>query len=240
MRNVIVTGATRGLGLATALKLAAGGYRVLATGRTESDPLREAAGQSPNSLHFLAHDLNNAEGIADLVKSARERFGPVYGLVNNAGISFEGVLPLMRDSEIEQLLRINILAPILLTKNVVKSMIAEGGGRIVNVASITAFAGCSGLSVYSATKAAMIGFTRSLAREVGRTGVTVNAVAPGFIETGMTGSMNEEQRERIMRRSALRRLAEPCDVAGSVEFLLSEGARNITGTVITVDAGSTA
>ena len=113
-------------------------------------------------------------------------------------------------------------------------------GRIVNLASIIAFTGYSGLSVYGATKASMIGFTRSLAREVGRTGVTVNAVAPGFVDTEMTKGLTEEQRERIARRSALRRLVEVDDVAAAVEYLLSDGARNITGTVITVDAGNTA
>jgi 3-oxoacyl-[acyl-carrier protein] reductase len=126
------------------------------------------------------------------------------------------------------------------TKHVVRSMMADGGGRIVNVSSIIASTGYSGLSVYGATKASLAGFTRSLAREVGRTGITVNAVAPGFIATDMTQSMDAEQKERIVRRSALRRLAEVEDVANAVEFLLSDRAKNITGTTVTVDAGSTA
>ena len=127
------------------------------------------------------------------------------------------------------------------TGQFVRSNQADGaGGRIVNLASIIAFAGYSGLSVYAATKASMIGFTRSLAREVGRAGVTVNAVAPGFVDTEMTRGLTEEHREQIVRRSALRRLVEVDDVAAAVEYLLSDGARNITGTVITVDAGNTA
>jgi 3-oxoacyl-[acyl-carrier protein] reductase len=134
-----------------------------------------------------------------------------------------------------------VVSPILLSKYVLRSMMADGaGGRIVNLASIIAFTGYSGLSVYGATKASMIGFTRSLAREVGRTGVTVNAVAPGFVDTEMTKGLTEEHREQIARRSALRRLVEVDDVAAAVEYLLSDGARNITGTVITVDAGNTA
>jgi 3-oxoacyl-[acyl-carrier protein] reductase len=119
-------------------------------------------------------------------------------------------------------------------------MMADGGGRIVNVASIAAFTGYSGLSVYAASKSAMIGFTRSLAREVGRLGVNVNAVAPGFIETEMTQGVDDERRQQIARRSALRRLPCVADVAGSIEFLLGDKARNITGTVLTVDAGTTA
>jgi 3-oxoacyl-[acyl-carrier protein] reductase len=128
----------------------------------------------------------------------------------------------------------------VLTKYVVRHMMADGGGRIVNIASIVAGTGYSGLSVYSATKASLIGFTRSLAREVGRQGVNVNAVAPGFIETDMTKGLDAERKDQIVRRSALRRLPEIDDVANTVEFLLGEKGRNITGTVLTIDAGATA
>src|SRR5438445_8889828 len=114
-------------------------------------------------------------------------------------------------------------------------MMADGGGRVVNVASIGAATGYSGLSVYSATKASMLGFTRSLAREVGRLGVTVNAVAPGFIDTDMTQGLGGEERQKVARRSALRRLPDVDDVANAVEFLLGDGGKNITGTVLTVD-----
>ena len=117
---------------------------------------------------------------------------------------------------------------------------ADGAGRIVNVASIIGFTGYSGLAAYAATKASMLGFTRSLAREVGRLGITVNAVAPGFLATDMTHGLADEQRKQIARRSALRRLAEVEDVANAVEFLLGDTARNISGTVLTVDAGATA
>jgi 3-oxoacyl-[acyl-carrier protein] reductase len=135
---------------------------------------------------------------------------------------------------------VNIFSPMVLTKYVVRSMMADGGGRIVNMASITAFTGYSGLSVYAATKASIIGFSRSLAREVGRLGVNVNSVAPGFVQTDMTQDLKDEQRQQIERRSALKRLAEIDDVANAVEFLLSDKAKNITGTVLTVDAGNTA
>ena len=243
MDNVIVTGGTRGLGLGIARKLVAGGYRVIAIGRTEHpdflSAVREAGKRSSDFLHFVPFDLNEIGDIANLIGTFRKRFGPIYGLVNNAGISFEGVLALMPDSEIERLLRINTLSPIVVTRNVVKSMMAEGRGRIVNIASIAAFTGYSGLSVYSATKASMVGFTKSLAREVGKIGITVNAIAPGFIDTNMTRGLNEEQRKKIAGRSALGRLPDVDDVANAVEFLLSDKARNITGTVVTVDAGNT-
>src|SRR5207237_8529231 len=143
-------------------------------------------------------------------------------------------------AQIEQRVRVNTLSPIVLTKYVVRTMMADGGGRIVNVASIVGFTGYSGLSVYGATKASIIGFTRSLARQVGRMGVNVNAVAPGFVDTEMTRGLKAEQRQQIERRSALRRFPDIDDVACAVEFLLGDRAKSITGTVLTVDAGNTA
>jgi len=174
------------------------------------------------------------------LRGLRKEFGPLFGLVNNAALGTDGALALMHNAKIEQLVRVNTLSPLVLTKYVVRGMMADGAGRIVNIASIIGFTGYSGLSAYAATKASMLGFTRSLAREVGRMGITVNAVAPGFLATEMTDALADEQRQRIARRSALRRLAEVEDVANAVEFLLSPKARNITGTVLTVDAGATA
>jgi 3-oxoacyl-[acyl-carrier protein] reductase len=244
MCNVVVTGGSRGLGLGIARKLAGEGYKVIAVARNQTDPLaaamREGERDKPGSLHFVPFDLAKTEDIAGFVKKLRKDFGPIYGLVNNAGMSFDGSLALMPNSQIEQLVRLNTISPIVLTKYVVRSMMADGGGRVVNITSIMGFTGYSGLSVYGATKASLIGFTRSLAREVGRMGVNVNAVAPGFVDTEMTQGLKEEQRQQITRRSALRRFTEIEDVANAVEFLLGDKSKNITGTVLTVDAGSTA
>jgi len=243
VRNVIVTGGSRGLGLAMAQTLAAAGYRVIAVARTVSEELTaasRAAADSGGTIEFRACDLSDLDQIAPLVRALRSDFGPLYGLINNAGLGSSGILANMREKEIQRLIQLNTVAPILLSKYVLKSMMSQREGRIVNIASIVASTGYSGLSVYSATKASLIGFTRSLAREVGSLGITVNALAPGFIDTEMTNELDESQREAIARRSALKRMAEPIDVARSVEFLLGEGGRNITGTVITVDAGNTA
>ncbi|HUE21515.1 MAG TPA: SDR family oxidoreductase [Bryobacteraceae bacterium] len=244
MRNVIVTGGNRGLGLGIACNLAGEGYHVIAVARKNTDQLtsaiREAERDSPGSFHFVPFDLAKIEDIAGFVKTLRKDFGPIYGLVNNAGMSFDGTLALMPTSQIEQLVRVNTISPIVLTKYAVRSMMADGGGRIVNIASIVASTGYSGLSVYGATKASLVGFTRSLAREVGRMGVNVNSVAPGFVDTQMTKGLTEEQRQQIARRSALRRLTEIDDVANAVAFLLGSKSKNITGTVLTVDAGNTA
>ena len=176
----------------------------------------------------------------EFVRKLRKQHGPIYGLVNNAGIGTEGLLAVMPLEQIEHLIRINTLSPIALTRQVIRSMFSGGEGRIVNMSSIIASTGYSALSVYAATKASMIGFTKSLAREVGKAGVTVNAVSPGFVETAMTEGLSDEKRQQIARRSALQRLATAEDVARAVEFLMGEGGRNITGTVLTVDAGNTA
>jgi 3-oxoacyl-[acyl-carrier protein] reductase len=244
MRNVVVTGGSRGLGLGIVRRLVDVGYRAIAVARKETPKLtsamEHAEGVRSGSLQFIPFDLAEIEDLGRLVKRLRNDFGPIYGLVNNAAMGFDGALALMRTSQIEELVRLNTLSPLVLTKYVVRSMMADGGGRIVNVASIIGFTGYSGLSVYGATKASMLGFTRSLAREVGRMGVNVNAVAPGFVDTDMTQGLDDAHRQQIARRSALRHLPDVEDVANAVEFLLGDKAKSITGTVLTVDAGNTA
>ena len=244
MRNVVVTGGSRGLGLAMSGALAGAGYRVVAVARKLSPELEaashKAAQAGRGAIEFRACDLSDLSALAPLVRAMRTDFGPLYGLINNAGLGTSGILSTMRDQEIQRLIQLNTASPIVLSKYVLRSMMSQREGRIVNIASIVAATGYSGLSVYSATKASLIGFTRSLAREVGELGITVNALAPGFVDTEMTHELTGAQRQKIARRSALQRMPEPIDVANSVEFLLGEGGRNITGTVITIDAGNTA
>jgi len=244
MRNVVVTGGSRGLGLGIARRLTCEGYRTVAIARQMNDQLASAMEHAEQTrrgtLHFIPFDLGDIENIPVLVKKLHHDFGAIYGLVNNAAIGSDGALAMMHNSQIEHLIRVNTLSPIILTKYVVRHMMANGGGRIVNVASILGFTGYSGLSVYGATKASMIGFTRSLAREVGRLGVNVNAVAPGFMETDMTEGLVGRRREEVARRSALRRFTDVEDVADAIEFLLGARSKSITGTVLTVDSGTTA
>lgn len=243
MRNVIVTGGSRGLGLAIAQVLSDSGYRVIAVARKQTAELtasQEAARSGRGAIEFRTCDLADHGQIAPFVRSLKAEFGAPYGLVNNAGLGTAGVLSNMRDPDVLRLIQLNTVAPILFSKYVVRAMMLQGEGRIINMSSIVAATGYSGLSVYSATKASLIGFTRSLAREVGQLGITVNAISPGFVATEMTNDLTESQRAQIARRSALHRMPEPIDVARSVEFLLGDGGRNITGTEITVDAGNTA
>ena len=249
MRNVVVTGGTRGLGLALGARLATEGYRVIAVARSEPPEFRQGreqlaalgAPEGAGELAFHPCDLSDLDAIPGLVSTIAKRFGPLYGLINNAGIGTAGMLASMPAAELESLIRLNVTSPILLTKFVVRKMMARGeGGRIVNMSSIVASAGFKGLSAYAATKAALQGFTRSLARELGPLQITVNCVAPGFVSTELTRALSDADRAKIARRSALLRLAEPQDVAEAVRYLLSDGARNVTGTTMTIDAGGTA
>jgi 3-oxoacyl-[acyl-carrier protein] reductase len=244
VRNVVVSGGSRGLGLAMSVALADAGYRVIAVARSLSPELAEAARNATQAargaIEFRACDLSDLSALAPLVRAMRTDFGPLYGLINNAGLGTSGILSTMRDQEIQRLIQLNTASPIVLSKYVLRSMMSQREGRIINIASIVAATGYSGLSVYSATKASLIGFTRSLAREVGQLGITVNALAPGFVATEMTHELTDAERQKIARRSALHRMPEPIDVANSALFLLGEAGRNITGTVITIDAGNTA
>jgi 3-oxoacyl-[acyl-carrier protein] reductase len=237
--TVVVTGGSRGLGLGVTQQLARSGFKVIAIARSEGDALAAVRKTLPD-LHFQAWDLGDIARLPDLARTLRDSHGAIYGLVNNAGIGTTGVLATLPEAKIEELIRLNVTSPMVLTKYIVRSMMTHRAGRIVNMSSIVATTGFSGLSVYGATKAALLGFTRSLAREVGELGITVNAVAPGFIATVLTHSLDEAQREQIARRSALKKLAGVEDVANAVDYLMSARAANITGTVLTVDAGGTA
>lgn len=237
---VIVTGASRGLGLAICRQLLVAGYEVLALARTLSNELQQLQQHNDKRLHFTAVDLADLEQLSSLCATLVKQYGRPYALINNAAVGYDGVLATMHNSEISSLLNINVQAPILLSKYLLRPMLLNQSGRIINISSIIARTGFNGLSVYAASKAALEGFSKSLAREVGKAGITVNCVAPGYMQTDMTNSLQGDKLESVKRRSPLGRLATPDDAAAAVLYLLSEQAASITGTVITVDAGSTA
>lgn len=240
MKWILVTGATRGLGLAVATRLVDEGYSVIAVGRKPSESLTELIASHPSNVCFEAFDFANIDQLHDFASGIIKRYGTPFGLVNNAAIGKDGVLGTQHEKDIEILVRVNVLAPIVLTKYISRSMMVVGEGRIINISSIIANTGFSGLSVYGATKASMIGFTKSLARELGKRNITVNAVLPGYMETGMTAALQGEKLASIVRRSPLRKLASVTEVAGSIIYLLGPDATAITGTTLTIDAGSTA
>jgi 3-oxoacyl-[acyl-carrier protein] reductase len=239
MNTILVTGGTRGLGFAIAKRLVTSGYRVIVVGRKCSSDC-ETWLSSVENASFEAYDFSDTRGIHGFSQFITKKYGRLYGLVNNAALGLDGILATMHESEISNVLRVNVEAPILLTKYLIRSMLINKKGRVINISSIIGSTGFKGLAVYGATKAAMNGFTKSLSREVGKSGITVNSVAPGYMATDMTEGLVGEKLESIKRRSPLGQLAHVDDVAGMVNYLMSEEAKMITGTVVTVDAGSTA
>jgi 3-oxoacyl-[acyl-carrier protein] reductase len=235
---VVVTGTSGGLGSAIARRAISDGYRVVGIARREVTA--DNIGAAPEQYVHICFDLSDIDGIGDLVTDLVQHNGKPYALVNNAAIGADGILPTMHNSEIEHAVRVNVTSPIVLTKYVSRHMLSARRGRVVNISSIVARTGYRGLAAYGATKAALEGFTRSLARDLGPRHVTVNAVAPGFLATEMTATLGDQNLERIKGRSALNRFADVDEVAAAVSFLLSDAAAAVTGTTVTVDAGSTA
>jgi 3-oxoacyl-[acyl-carrier protein] reductase len=240
MKLILVTGATKGLGLAICKRLLADNYHVVGIGRNVTADFEALQKQYGQRIAFEQFDFSRTNDIQNLVRNITKSHGAIYGLINNAALGHDGVLGTMHESQIRELITVNIEAPILLTKYASRSMLLKLQGRIINIGSIIASTGFNGLSVYGATKASLSGFTRSLARELGRANITVNTIAPGYMKTAMTEGLEGDKLESIKRRSPLGHLATVDDVAGTVSYLLSNDAKNITGTTITVDAGSTA
>jgi 3-oxoacyl-[acyl-carrier protein] reductase len=237
---IVITGATRGLGLSISKNLLLSNYKIVGISRTESKEFEKLRHSASDRAHFVEADLSATGSICDLCKSIQKKFGRLYGLVNNAAIGVDGVLPTMHESDIDKMIRVNLHAPLLLCKYLSRGMLINRSGRIINVSSIIASTGFSGLSVYGATKSSLIGFSKSLARELGKANVTVNCVAPGYMDTDMTRGLEDEKLESIRRRSPLQRFSTTDEVAKSIKFLLSNDASAVTGTILTVDAGSTA
>ena len=240
MNLVLLTGASRGLGLSIAKRLVSDGYKVVGVSRSNSEEFRELMGKYPEALFYEKYDFSDATEIQVLVRKITKAHGSIYGLINNAALGHDGVLSTMHESQIRELIAVNVEAPIILTKYVSRSMLLKLNGRIINISSIIASTGFNGLSVYGATKASLSGFTKSLSRELGKANITVNTVAPGYMQTEMTSGLQGEKLESIKRRSPLGHLATVDDVSGAIAYLLSNEAKNITGTILTVDAGSTA
>ena len=240
MDLIVVTGSSKGLGLAICKRLLNEDYKVIGIARSRSDEFKQLEEEFKEKLLYVEYDFNNIKDIHELVKSITKKHGNIYGLINNAALGHDGVLGTMHETQISGLIRVNIEAPIFLTKYASRSMLMKLRGRVINIGSIIASTGFNGLSVYGASKASLSGFTKSLARELGRAKITVNTIAPGYMQTAMTAGLQGEKLESIKRRSPLGQLATVEDVAGTVAYLLSHDAKNITGTTITVDAGSTA
>jgi 3-oxoacyl-[acyl-carrier protein] reductase len=235
VKRILVTGGSRGLGLAICRKLLAEGCQVLTTSRRESSGLLNLHQQFGPQLVHLTCDFAKEGEVLRLASEARLIDG-VDGFVANAGIGTEGLLTLAPESAIRECVEVNLVANLLLAREVLKGML-DRGGSLVFISSVAARTGLSGLTVYSATKGALVSFSRAIAREYGERGIRSNCILPGFLETDMSESLSSEVRARLARRTALKRLGQPEDVVGCVSFLLSDAARYITGTEIVVDGG---
>ena len=234
---VVVTGAAKGLGLAISRQAVEAGYNVIGIGRTVSLEFRSLP---MAQREFIEFDLYNLEKINDLISQIVDVAGGVpYALINNAATGLDGLLATQHNTDIRKVIALNLEAPMLLTKYLTRRMIKHRRGRVVNISSIIAQTGFSGLSIYGATKAGLEGFTRSLSRELGRVGITVNCVAPGFMETDMTSGLEGNKLDSIKRRAPLG-LPDTEHVASTVLHLLEEKSERITGAIFTVDGGSTA
>ena len=240
-RVVIVTGGSRGLGAGLVDAFLTHGDRVATCSRKSTDQIdifRKEYGD--DRFYFEAFDLTDGDATNAFVKNVVQHFDHIDVLVNNAGVAIEGVLPLVQNDDIDTVVDLDLKATLRITRAVVRRMLRLGGGRVINISSVVGLSGYRGLSVYSATKASLDGFTRALARELGERGITVNSVAPGYLETEMSHGLVGEDLERIVRRTPMGRLGDPSDVAAAVLFLSSPEAQFITGHVLVVDGGLTA
>jgi len=235
-RKVLVTGASGGIGKAIALELSSSGADLCLTGRNKSE-LENIQKIIGVNCPIIISDLSNSEGINNLADQAQEIMGQIDILVNNAGITKDNLFMRMSEDDWNEVININLNSIFKLTKQLIKGMIKRRYGRIINITSVIGVAGGAGQSNYSASKAGIIAMSKSLAQEVGSRSVTVNSIAPGFIETNMTAELSDDRKEDILRSISVGRLGKPDDIAGAVCFLASDKASYITGQTIHINGG---
>lgn len=238
-RIAFITGASRGIGRACALALAEAGARVVLAAR-DLEKLETLAGEIRGAGHeafVVPIDLSSEASIKEAFTKASKEFGPIEILVNNAGITRDGLALRMKRDDWEAVLNTNLTGSFLCIQQVLQPMMRARWGRIINITSVVGETGNAGQANYSASKAGLIGVTKSLAQEMGSRGITVNAVAPGFVETDMTGVLKPELKEKLLESIPLQRIGAPADIAAAVTFLAGDGAGYITGHVLDVNGG---
>ena len=235
---MIISGGSRGLGRALVAGLLHSGYRVSTFSRNRTEFVDQLATE-PDFFYEQA-DVSDPATLKRFLEAGKERFGPPFGLVNCAGVAVVGVLALLREDQIDRAITTNLRGALSLTRQVVRQMrLSKGGGSIVNISSVVGLRGYRGMALYGATKGGLDAMTRALARELGAWTIRVNSVAPGYLRTDMSASLEEPQLQKILRRTPLHRLGTPEDVVGPVRFLLSDESAFVTGQVLVVDGGIT-
>ncbi len=240
-RIAIVTGSSRGIGLVISERLSMAGAHVVCVSRSEVEikNLSEKIKKDGGSSSFFPCDISDKPAVENLIKLTLESYGKVDILINNAGIAKDNLLIRMSERQWDTVIATNLNSAFYTSKAVIKSMIKNRFGRIVNISSIVGLTGNNGQGNYSASKAGLIGFSKSIAKEVATRGITVNCIAPGFIETKMTEKLSEKVRENILNKVPMKKIGNPDDIANTVLFLVSNEANYITGQTITVDGGAT-
>ncbi|MCY6353702.1 3-oxoacyl-[acyl-carrier-protein] reductase [Clostridium sp. ZS2-4] len=239
-KNAVVTGASRGLGRAIALKLAELGANVILNYRSSANSVEEvvkAIEEKGVKALAVQGDVSSFEDAKNIIDAAVKNFGSIDILVNNAGITKDGLLMRMKEEDFDNVIEVNLKGVFNCTRHAVPIMMKQRSGRIINISSVVGIAGNAGQANYAAAKAGIIGFTKSTAKEIASRGITVNAIAPGFIQTDMTDVLSDKVKETIMTSIPLKKLGEPEDVAETTAFLASPAAKYITGQVISVDGG---
>ena len=236
----VITGGSRGIGKAICLELADTGYDIVLNYRTENEELKllkkEIENKNVNCFTIQA-DVSNFTEAEEMVKQIVEKFGRIDVLVNNAGITKDNLILRMSEADFDSVINVNLKGTFNVTKNIVPIMMKQKSGRIINLSSVVGVSGNAGQSNYSASKAGIIGFTKSLAKELGSRNILVNAIAPGFIDTDMTKGLTSEIKENINKQIPLKRMGQAEDIAKLVKFLVSEDSNYITGQTIHVDGG---
>ena len=240
-RVVVVTGGSRGLGAGIVESFLDSGDLVATCARSATEQTEKWAADPDVGSRFLfgTADLSSSEDAKTFVSAVIDRWGRVDVLVNNAGVARDGILAMVPDEDVDTVVDLNLKGTIYVTRLVSKRMLARNSGYIVNISSIVGLSGYRGLAVYSATKAALDGFTRALARELGSRGIVVNGIAPGYLRTEMSHGLDEAQLAQIVRRTPAGRLGEPADIARAVQFLTDPANTYLTGQVLVVDGGLT-
>lgn len=238
MKTIIVTGDSRGLGYNITETLLKDGYRVVGISRKENEEIINLKEKYENYVH-VNFDLSNSDKIKELYLEELKPYGPIHGLVNNAALAYDDIITNAAIEPLEKMFKVNVFSAVMLTKYVIRDMLLNNNkGSIVHITSVCAHTGYKGLSMYAATKGAIESFSKTVAREFGTKKIRSNCVAPGFMETSMSKSLSDNQKDRIYKRTSLKEPTDMQSVSNTVKFLIDEGSSSITGQVIHVDNGT--